>query len=114
MTPQKYGWPKNLHINVNKLYNMNKFIRYEEFKIIYNLQVEGIPAESSFLKFKQDVSSNYGPIDSKKNTHPPILNKKVPDWIFQTPTEMFEKTKRGSKNYRYIFRQHKIKGHQTP
>ena len=49
---------------------MNKFISYEEFKIIYNLQVEGIPAESSFLKFKQDVSSNYGPIDSKKNTLP--------------------------------------------
>ena len=26
---------------------------------------------------------------------------------------MFEKTKRGSKNYRYILRQHKIKGHNT-
>ena len=70
LTPQKYGWPKNLHINVNKLYNMNKFISYEEFRIIYNLQFEGVPAESSFLKFKQDVSSNYGPIDSKKNTPP--------------------------------------------
>ena len=44
---------------------------------------------------------------------PPILNKRVPNWIFQTPTEMFEKTKRGSKNYRYILRQHKIKGHNT-
>ena len=49
---------------------MNKFISYEEFRLIYNLQFEGKPAESSFIKFKQDVSSNYGPIDSKKN--PPL------------------------------------------
>ena len=68
---QKYGWPKNLHINVNKLYNMNKFISYDDFKSIYNLQFEGEPAESSFLKFKHDVSSNYGPINSKKKYHPP-------------------------------------------
>ena len=52
---------------------MNKFISYDDFKSIYNLQFEGEPAESSFLKFKQDVSSNYGPINSKKNTPPPIL-----------------------------------------
>ena len=38
-----------------------------------------------------------------------MANKEVPKWIFQTPIEMFEKTKRGSKNYRYIFRQHKTK-----
>ena len=92
---------------------MNKFISYDDFKSIYNLQFEGEPAESSFLKFKQDVSSNYGPIDSKKKYPPPILNKKVPNWIFQTPIEMFEKTKRGSKNYRYTLRQHKIKVQST-
>ena len=51
---------------------MNKFISYEEFKTIFNSQVEGIPAESSFLKFKQDVSSNYGPIDSKRKYPPPF------------------------------------------
>ena len=51
---------------------MNKFISYEEFKTLYNLQFEGVPAESSFLKFKQDVSSNYGPIDSKKK-YPPYI-----------------------------------------
>ena len=88
---------------------MQNFISYEEFKILYNQQLEGEPAESSFLKLKYDVSSNYGPINSKKN----ILNKMVPDWIFQTPIEMFEKTKRGSKNYRYILRQHKIKVQST-
>ena len=37
------------------------------------------------------------------------MNKKVPNWIFQTPTEMFEKTKRGSKNYRFVLRQNKTK-----
>ena len=79
---------------------MQNFISYEEFKILYNQQFEGEPAESSFLKLKYDVSSNYGSIDSsKKYPHPhPILNKKVPSWIFQKPIEMFEKTKRGSKN----------------
>ena len=54
-----------------------------------------------------------GQLIATKNTPPPILNKKVPSWIFQTPIEMFEKTKRGSKNYRYVSRQHKIKGHNT-
>ena len=84
---------------------MNKFISYNDFKSIYNLQFEGEPAESSFLKFKHDVSSNYGPINSKKKIPPPpILNKNVPNWIFQTLIEMFDKTKRGSKNYRYILR----------
>ena len=88
---------------------MNKFISYEEFKTLNNLQFEGVPAESSFLKFKQDVSSNHGPIDSEKKYPPPIFNKKVPAWIFQTPIAMFEKTKTGSKNYRFVLRQNKTK-----
>ena len=91
---------------------MQHFISYEEFKIIFSKQFEGEPAESSFLKLKYDVSSNYGPIN-KNEKSPPILNKKVPTWIFQTPLELFEKTRRGQKNYRYILRQHKIKGHNT-
>ena len=52
---------------------MHKCISYDEFKILYNQQFEGEPAESSFLKLKYDVSSNYGPINSKKNTPPPNL-----------------------------------------
>ena len=80
------------------LYKMQHFISYEEFKLIFNQQFEGEPAESSFLKLKSDVSSNYGPIVRKKKYPPPnILNKNVPTWIFQTPLELFEKTKRGSK-----------------
>ena len=71
LTPQNYGWPKNFQVNVNKLYNMQNFISYDEFKILYNQQFEGEPAESSFLKLKYDVSSNYGPINSKKKYPPP-------------------------------------------
>ena len=74
---------------------MQHFITFEEFKIIYNQQFEREPAESSFLKLKHDVSSNYGPIDRNKKYPPPILKKNVPSWIFQTPLELFEK--RGSK-----------------
>ena len=55
---------------MNKLYNMHKFISYDDFKTLYNQQFEGEPAESSFLKLKHDVSSNYGPINSKKK-YPP-------------------------------------------
>ena len=88
---------------------MQHFITFDDFKLIFNQQPEGEPAESSFLKLKYDVSSNFGPIDRNKKYTPRILNRNVPSWIFQTPLELFEKTKSGSKNYRYIFRQHKIK-----
>ena len=78
------------------LYNMQHFLMFEDFKLIFNNQLEGDPAESSFLKLKHDVSSNFGPIDRNKKYPPPILNKNVPSWIFQTPLELFEKTKNGS------------------
>ena len=71
LTPQAYGWPKNLQLKVNMLYKMKHFISYEEFKIIFNQQFEGEPAESSFLKLKSDVSSNYGPIIRNKKYPPP-------------------------------------------
>ena len=66
LIPQDYGWPKKFQINVNMLYKMQSFISYDEFKILYNQQLEGEPAESSFLKLKYDVASNYGPINSKQ------------------------------------------------
>ena len=50
---------------------MQHFISYEEFKILFNQQFEGEPGESSFLKLKYDVSSNYGPINSKKKIPSP-------------------------------------------
>ena len=102
-----YGWPRNFLLSVNMVYKLHKFITYDEFKIIYNQQFSNVPAESSFLKFKADISSNFGPINKNKKYPPPVANKDVPKWIFQTPIEMFEKTKRGSKNYRYILRQQK-------
>ena len=52
------------------LYKMQHFISYEEFKIIFSKQFEGEPAESSFLKLKYDVSSNYGPINKNEKSPP--------------------------------------------
>ena len=66
LTPTSYGWPSNFQISVNMMYKLHKFISYDEFKIIFNQQFEGEPAESSFLKLKFDISSNFGPIDREK------------------------------------------------
>ena len=76
---------------------MNKFISYEEFKIIYNLQVEGIPAESSFLKFKQDVSSNYGPINSNRKYPPQFWIKMSQTGFFKHPLKFLKKRRKGRK-----------------
>ena len=73
-----YGWPKYFQLRVHMLYNMQHFITFEDFKIIFNNKLEGDPAESSFLKLKHDVSSNFGPIDRNKKYPPPICNKNVP------------------------------------
>ena len=43
---------------------------FEDFKLIFNNQLEGDPAESSFLKLKHNVSSYFGLIDRNKNTLP--------------------------------------------
>ena len=32
LTPEYYGWPKNLQITVNELYKMQHFIDYKQFK----------------------------------------------------------------------------------
>ena len=113
LNPTMYGWPRDFLLSVKNVYNLHRFITYDEFKVIYNQQFNGFPAESSFLKLKADISSIFGPINKNKKYPPPVPNKAVPKWIFQTPVELFEKTRRGSKNYRFIFRQHKIKHFQT-
>ena len=64
------------------VYKLHKIINYDEFMVIYNQQFEGEPAESSFLKLKFDISSNFGPIDRNKKYPPQILNKNVPTWVF--------------------------------
>ena len=48
-----------------------------------------------------------GKSTQEESTLPPYKTKKVPPGTFQSPTELFEKTKKASKNYRQIFRQHK-------
>ena len=91
LTPTSYGWPNNFQLTVNMVYKLNKIISYDEFKVIYNQQFEGEPAESSFLKLKFDISSNFGPIDRNEKYPPPIPNKNVPTWVFKIPLELFRK-----------------------
>ena len=45
----------------------------------------------------------YGPIPSEKRYPPPILNKNLKPVIFQKPSELIEKNKKGSRNFRGVF-----------
>ena len=71
LNPTMYGWPRNFLLSVNMVYKLHKFITYDEFKIIYNQQFSNVPAESSFLKFKADITSNFRPITKNKKSPPP-------------------------------------------
>ena len=64
------------------MYKLHKFINYDEFKMIYNQQFEGEPPESSFLKLKFDISSNFGPIDRNKNIRHQFQIKKYQNGFF--------------------------------
>ena len=73
LTPEYYGWPKNIQITVNELYKMQQFIDYKQFKeLIRDKRGNIIIAESSYLKFKSDIKSVYGTIPSQKK-YPPYL-----------------------------------------
>ena len=74
-----------------------QFINYDKFKLIYNQQFEGEPAESSFLKLKFDISSNFGPIDRNEKYPPPMPNKNVPTWISRPHLNCLKKQKGGKK-----------------
>ena len=87
---------------------MQNFINFDEFQLLYSEKTgKSTTAESSFLKFKNDVKNIYGKIYMGRKYHPPIQNKTLPPGTFQSPTELFEKNKKGSINYRQIIRQHK-------
>ena len=50
LTPEYYGWPKNLQSFVNELYNMLNFINFENFKTLFhNKTGKNTLAESSIL-----------------------------------------------------------------
>ena len=65
------GWQDNLQINIEMLFNMQNFISYDEFcNMFYGITEGKSPAESSYLRFKHDVLSNFGPVKKRKNIHP--------------------------------------------
>ena len=109
LVPRTYGWQDNLQISIDMLFNMQNFISYEEFhSMFYRITGGKTPAESSYLKFRHDIMNNFGPVNKGKKYPPPIKNKKLEEWVFQSPIELFKKTKKGSRNYRKIFRQKKV------
>ena len=74
------------------------FILYEEFhRMFYRITEGKIPAESSYLRFRHDILNNFGPVNKGKKYPPPIKNKKLEEWVFQSPIELFRKTKKGEK-----------------
>ena len=78
------------------LFKMQNFISYEEFSTLYIKLTEGkTPAESSYLRFRHDIMKNFGPVNQGKKYPPPIKNKNVEEWVFQSPIELFKKTKKG-------------------
>ena len=88
---------------------MQNFINFDEFQSLYREKTgKSTIAESSFLKFKNDIKSIYGKIYIGKRYPPPIQNKKLPPGTFQSPTELFEKNKKGSNNFRQILGNTKI------
>ena len=108
LTPEFNGWPQDLQICINEIYKMQHFISFDEFKVLFKEKTgKSTTAESSFLKFKNDIKNIYGKIETGRKYPPPIQNKKLPPGTFQSSTELFEK-KEGSKNVQPIFRQHKI------
>lgn len=109
LLPRTYGWQDNLQISIDMLFNMQNFITYDEFKtMFYRITGGKIPAESSYLKFRHDIMTNFGPVNKGKKYPPPIKNKNLEEWVFQSPIELFKKTKKGSRNCRKKFHQKKV------
>ena len=73
---------------------MQHFIDYKQFiKLLRDKKGNINIAESSYLKFKSDVKSVYGPRLTKKYP-PPIPNKNLQPRVFRNPSELMEKTKK--------------------
>ena len=54
LTPEYYGWPKNLQICINELYKMQNVINFDDFQLIYSEKTgKSTTAKSSCLKFKK-------------------------------------------------------------
>ena len=72
---------------------MENFINFEKFKtLFYKKRGKSKIAESTYLKFKHDIKSVYGPIDTQKKYPPPIPNKNFKPGNFQNTAELMKKT----------------------
>ena len=51
LTPECYGWPKNLQISVNELFEMQNFINFDKFKTLFHIKTgKNTLAESELMK----------------------------------------------------------------
>ena len=92
-----YGWPRRFQLSVKNVYNLHKFITFDEFKVIFNQQFRDDPAESSFLKLKADISSNFGPINKNKRYPPQYQIKTYPNGFFRPLLNCLKKQGGGQK-----------------
>ena len=84
-------------MSIKSLYKLNKFISYEEFIILYNEQYDNVPAESSFLKFKYDIASNFGPVTKNRKYPPPYQIKMYQNGFFRPLPNCLKKLGGGQK-----------------
>ena len=85
LNPAMYGWPRDFLLSIKNVFKLHKFITYDEFKVICAQQFNTIPAESSFLKLKADISSNFGPINKNKKYPPPCAKQRSTKMDFPDP-----------------------------
>ena len=98
LVPRTYGWQKDLQFNIDMLFNMHNFISYDEFYNMFYEKRDGkTPAESSYLRFRHDILSNFGPIDKKKKIHPQLKTKSWQIGFFNPLQNFLAKQKRGQK-----------------
>ena len=71
---------------------MQHFIDYKKFKTnICNKTGKKSIADSSYLKFKSDIKSIHGNVNSPQKYPPPIQNKMLKLGIFQNESELMKK-----------------------
>merc|ERR1712082_502747 len=98
--------PSNTAVTINELYNMEKFISYEEFCEKISFIHEG-----GYLALKFHINAIF-----KKNSKypPPIINKSVNEHNIESLTKLFSKKGKGSKKFRKVlFSQKEVKSNTS-
>ena len=80
LTQEDFGVNRKATLSVNECYNSVTFKTYSELYEIIPMN------EGAYLLLKRIILSNY----SKNGKYPPpVVNKHVPDWIFEDISKLF-------------------------